>query len=477
MRKQTVRFSRRFPCAARVICLLLACLTITYCCTSCGDSDKTNVNIKICSILGSDEDLSIYSEVIADYTKEHSNVIINGVTTDKSGSYKMELSLASTYQSSDAPDIVYYSYISDMSELSDYFVTIDEIREDYPDFASSVSEAALNSVAADDGGRYCIPIRADWQGIIVNAALFRKNSLTVPESWEDIIDAADFFQDKSIYLFANPLDDSNSLLEYLVRGTGGIDSVYSAINGSADSSWTVALEIINRLDELGAFPSMSEGAFDYLISDSDIKNTSEQDIDPIELYNSGQAAALLIDSSMCGEIDTDIDSVFIELPAVEMEQIEAVSASDIVSSSDSDDAQTSSETGLYVDFSEGFYITKKAYYNDDKREELLELIEYILDDDNCIKFCNSYQAPALSSLSDEASDSLTQKSNIYNAVIDSVQSAQTFLLTTQTSENTFFWNHCSVAVSYMSKGLLSVSQTVELISDTQLTVADVYTSS
>lgn len=513
MHVKFVRFT-----ALMLICSLFLAVTV-----SCGQNDKNSFVLKTYSTFGADSDLSAYSEIIADFTKQHGNVVINDTTTDQSNSYKMELSISSTYKGSNSPDIVYYSAMSDMSELGDYFITVDEIRKDYPNFASGVSEAVLDSVAASNGNRYCIPIRGDWQGIVVNAALFRKSALNVPETWEDIINAVSHFKATNVYLFANSLDDSSALLEYLVRGVGGNEALQSAIDGTPDSSWKKALDAIAQLDELSAFPKMAEGPFDYLVSASDLKNTvasSDEASSAVDLYNSGKAAILLIDNSMCGQIDSDIDSKYIMLPQIGTvsettvatattsttttdsnlatlpssrstlpitpknpssgsgESSTVSTTQSTVSSTDTtqseEDDSKNAETGLYVNFAEGFYITKKAYYDEDKREDLLAFIEFFLEENNCIKFCNNYQVPSLSSISTATADSLTEKSNIYNAVITSVQSAESFITTTQTQDNSFFWNHCSMAVTYMSKGILSKNQALELIADTQSTVADIY---
>lgn len=509
----------------RLTTLTLVCSLILTMTASCGKNDKNNFVLRTYSTFGAESDLAVYSEIISDFTKQHKNVIINDTTTDQSNSYKMELSISSTYKGSNSPDVIYFSAMSDMSELGDYFMTIDEIRKDYPNFASGVSEAILDSVAASDGNRYCIPIRGNWQGIVVNAALFRKSALNLPETWDDIINAANHFKNGNVSLFANSLDDSSALTEYLVRGLGGSESLQSAINGNPDSSWKEALEAIVQLDELSAFPPMNEGPFDYLVSASDLKNTiasSDKASSAINLYNNGNAAILLIDNSMCNQINADIDSSYIMLPSVgtvsEITSTTTASTSTTsanseitlpsvrstlpitppnqspssgtgdsssvssnqrtASSSDTTKAENEdsdkAETGLYVNFAEGFYITKKAYYDEDKREDLLDFIEFFLDENNCVKFCNNYQVPSLSSISEDTADSLTEKSNIYNAVINSVQSAQSFITTTQTQDNSFFWNHCSMAVTYMSKGILSKDDALELIADTQSTVADIY---
>ena len=526
---------------------------------SCGKKEKTHFVMKTYSTFGEADDLAAYSEIVSEYTKTHKNVVINDTTTTQSNSYKMALSIASTYRGANTPDVVYFSAISDMSELSDFFMTVDEIRADYPKFAKGISEAALDSAAAGDGGRYCIPVRGDWQGIVVNAAMFRRSSLNIPASWEDLIRAARHFQKSDVSLFANSLDESSALIEYLVRSLGGMKSIQSAINGNPDDCWAQALEAVEQLDELNAFPRLPQEAFDYLVSPSDLKNTSTEQLpSAMELYNTEKAAILLIDNAMCGSINADLDSQYIALPQLgtltaeesttagfsyptnvvsgpvypkitantlpptqmpdsgsgETSALAAESATETsgtsstdasltestpaapvetttapsestaltettvpvpVSPSDEEEKATVSENGLYVNFAEGFYITKKAYYDTDKREDILDFVEAFLQEENCIKLCGGeYRVPALASISRDSEDKLTDKSNIYNAVINSVQSADSFLVTAQTQENQFFWSHCSMAVAYLSKGMITKEETLRLISDTQITVADIF---
>ena len=502
---------------ALVLSLLLSCLS------GCGEDEKKHFVLRSFSTLGSEEDAAAYSAVLAEYSKTHKNVVINDTSTTKAGSYKLELSLASTYRGAGTPDVIYYSAIDDMSDLCDFFVTVDEIRKDYPKFASHISEAAINSVAASDGKRYCIPVRGEWRGIVVNAAMFRKSSLKIPEKWDDIIRAAHHFENnKKVSLFANNLDESSSLIEYMVRSLGGMKSVRSAINGSPDENWSTVLDAIEALDELNAFPKMQKGSFDNLVSPSDLRHTSQKKLSSaVELYNSGKAAILLLDNSVCGEIDTDLDSNYIALPQVgtftETEEefttsqsntypthalsgpvyppitantlpIETTTTTTVRHSPDPttpngttkapdsgpDEEPLASDNGLYVNFDEGFYITKKAYYDKVKREDILDFVENFLNEENATRLCCRYQAPSLSSLSDKVRDRLTNKSNIYNGVIRSVEKADQFVVTTQTQENTFFWEHCTLAVACMSKGILTKKEALGMISDTQTTVSDIY---
>ena len=477
--------------------------------SGCGDNEKKHFVMRTFSTLGSEIDSKAYSEILSEYSKEHKNVVINDTTTTVSGSYKMELSLASTYRGAGTPDVIYYSAISDMSELSDYFVTVDDIRKDYPNFAKNVSEASLNSVADDNGRRYCIPIRGEWRGIVINAALFRRNALRIPSTWDDIVRAAKNFENSKISLFANTLEDSGILAEYMVRSLGGMKSIRSAFNGSPDSNWDAALDAINQLDELNAFPKMQNGAFDGYVSESDLKHTSKKGSQsPVKLFNSEKAAILLMDNSMCGQIDADIDTEYIALPQIgTISQSESTTASNTyptnVSSgpvypemtantlppeipaqpspdpeknkgSSEETKDGKNENGLYVNFAEGFYITKKAYFDKTKREDILDFVESFLKEENIIKLCGAYQAPSLKSLSRKTMDNLTGKSNIYNGVIQSVQKADNFIITTHTRENTFFWERCSLAVSCMSKGILTKREALRMISDNQLSVKEIY---
>ena len=105
---------------------------------------------------------------------------------------------------------------------------------------------------------------------------------------------------------------------------------------------------------------------------------------------------------------------------------------------------------------------------------MLDFVEFFLNESNVVKLCNSYQAPSLKKISKKTRDSLTNKSNIYNGVIKAVESADSFVVTTQTQENSFFWEHCSMAVACMSKGILTKEEALGMIADTQLTIKDIY---
>ena len=122
----------------------------------------------------------------------------------------------------------------------------------------------------------------------------------------------------------------------------------------------------------------------------------------------------------------------------------------------------------------GFYITKKAYYDRGKRDDVIAFVECFLKEENATRLCCHFQAPSLRTVSDKVRDRLTGKSNIYNGVIKSVEKADSFVVTTQTQENVFFWEHCALAVSCLSKGILTKNETLRMIADTQTTVNDIY---
>ena len=512
---------------------LAGCLLCTSLC-ACGGEKKKNILLHTFSTFGDEKDLAAYSAVIAGYTKQRRHVVVNDTTTTRANSYKMALSIASTYRGADAPDVVYFAAQSDMDELADYFMTVDDIRKDYPAFASRVSEAALDSTAASDGGRYCIPVRGEWQGIVVNAAMFRKSGLRIPETWDDIERAARHFSKNPVSMFANTLDDSGALVEYMVRSLGGLDSVRTAVDGKPDENWAKVMRAITELDELNAFPKMPAESFDSLVSPSDLKHTAtETTASPIDLYNHEKAAILLMDNTMAGQVNADLDSRYIALPrvgtfsSVEITTTRFVYPTDVqygavyprmtantlppttaetntttaaakktastttrttsrritsttthrttadgtVSPSDKEDKKR--DSGLYVSFAEGFYITKKAYYDSDKREAALDFVESFLEEQNCIRLCADYQAPSLVSLSKDTDSKLNRQSGLYHAVVKAVQNSDRFVTSARTQETSYFWNRCSVAVSCLSKGILKQEEALRLIADPQLTVKDV----
>ena len=82
---------------ALVVSLLLSCVS------GCGENKKKNFVMRTFSTLGAEADAASYSEILSEYSKSHKNVVINDTSTTRSGSYKMELSIASTYRGAGTP--------------------------------------------------------------------------------------------------------------------------------------------------------------------------------------------------------------------------------------------------------------------------------------------------------------------------------------------------------------------------------------
>ena len=101
-------------------------LTVSISLTSlgaCGKNEKPHFVMRTYSTLGESADRAVYSDILSQYTKTHKNVVINDTTTTPAAGYKMALSIASTYRGANVPDVIYYSSIKDMSQLSDFFMT------------------------------------------------------------------------------------------------------------------------------------------------------------------------------------------------------------------------------------------------------------------------------------------------------------------------------------------------------------------
>ena len=97
-------------------------------------------------------------------------------------------------------DVVFYFTGADAVQLIETgkVVSIEEIREEYPDYASNITDAAMSFMKEFDGKHYAVPIRGFYEGLFCNTDLFEKYGLDLPTDWEKLEAAVKKFSAEGI---------------------------------------------------------------------------------------------------------------------------------------------------------------------------------------------------------------------------------------------------------------------------------------
>ncbi len=458
----------------RGICLVMLLSLLLPLLTGCGEEEGQTVTLRMLSIMGDEGRQAIYSQVLTDFSKQHPQIYLRDTTSAPEESFKLKASLAETYAHGGSPDLVYYYADDGMRSLGDTFVPIEEVRKDYPEFLSDICDSVIESAKDEDGKTRCIPIMGSWTAICVNTELLNKASVTVPQSFRELVSAVETLSGSDIIPFANTPEDCSVMVQSLVRDLGGERALTEGLEGVPDTTgtaWQQSFDIMSRLYRIGAFaPAALTSRVSGYVSDSDgydrvlgAERDKTIELDAVELWNSGKAAMIIADSSMYPQLNIDDNTRLIDIPHY---TDDAFTESTEISGSDTAGGSDSTDGGrLTVRFGEGFYISKKSYGDPLKRQLIIELIEDFASAQTGERFAalgwlsSSKTAKSGAAVMDEMNERLHSGCEISeNLIIDKYTSR---------------WSYVDRLNVQLYFDIITPKQLVELLTDRRLSTEDI----
>lgn len=326
---------------------------------------KKEVELKTMSMFGgTDPHAETYEKLLAEFEKKH-NVTIsdNSATSDEI----WKTSVLSAFYSGIEPDVLFYFTGEVAKPLIDngYVVSIEEIRKEYPDYAKNISESVMDP--------YAVPLKGFVEGIFVNTELFTGDLASYLDkdvwTWDDFHEIADKLIAKDIIPFAfGATDVPHYWIEHTVLGMLG-PTAFTDIKGSITNNkdkWVEALKLINYFAELGWFGT-TKGNQEHAIAEA--------------LFKEGKAAMILDGSWFAGN--------FNETTKVKASKLIMVPFPAIPTSKGG-----MNKVYMQSGFTSGFYISKKAWDNPDKRDLAVKLVESMTNTEAIKEFCKTGGIPA-----------------------------------------------------------------------------------
>lgn len=438
--------------------MLAAALLLTALC-GCGKDEPLTITLRTMSTLGDSAEYDVYSSLIAEFSAANPDIYIRDTTVAAADAFRLNAAKEATYSGSGAPHVVYYTAEGGLSQLSEYFVSVEEIREEYPDFAAGISDSVLDGFRLADGKVYCIPVMGEWSGIVVNRALFIENSVAVPSDWNSLLDAVLQLSAKGVLPFANSADDCAAMLEALITAYGSENAAALGLEGYSniiEPHWRLALADLAQLFGSGAFApasltadieqeladsapapevtsatdvSASDAAVQSAVSDADLfcghplssfpefyddilgsdRDRSTR-TDAAALFNSGLAAMIIIDSSELSDINYADGCAVIPFTSP---------------LGDSADV-------LIGGFRSGFAITRRAFADPNVREAAVAFVDLMTGQNAAGQFAAMGYLPA------NSGEDISLSGAVGSLL--SASSAEHYCLTTRTGSATARWS-------------------------------------
>jgi len=325
------------------------------------EPQQKTVTLRTVSMFGgTDPSAADYQQLIANFMKENSNIVINDESATADETWKARVT--TDFSSGNDPDVVFYFTGADAVQLIETgkVVSIEEIREVYPDYASNITEAAMSFMKEFDGKHYAVPIRGFYEGLFCNTDLFEQYGLELPTDWEKLETAIKKFKEVGIVPIAASFSDvPHYWIEHFIYAVGGYEDHKVNPKDTYPESWAEGLRWFKKFKDMGAFPV-------------DV-NATKNDITTNMFYDK-QAAMILDGSWIVGGIKDPDTVTVLPVPCAPGGKKDP---SDIIGG-----------------FSTGFYISRKAWDDPDKRDAAVKFVQYMTSNEAISLFAKVAGAPA-----------------------------------------------------------------------------------
>jgi raffinose/stachyose/melibiose transport system substrate-binding protein len=317
-------------------------------------SDKNPVTLVTVSMMGgTDPNTDNYNEVNAQFITDYPYITIEDESQVADQDWRSKI--AADFAVGNEPDVIQYFTDANASDVlaAGKFVTVAEIIAVYPDYAKDTLPAALAAAANPDGVSRAVPTTGYWEGLFCNKDLFDRYRLELPTDWNKLLKAINTFRAYDIIPIAVSLNHvPHYWIEYLMLSAAGPQG-YTTVPDVAPTDWIAGLETFKTLRDLGAFPADTDTVDNDYIS---------------ELFKTKQAAMQLDGSWYANGITDQENTVVCSFPVI---------------------PGGKAEPGFMIGgISSGFYITKKAWEDPDKRDAAVKFVMAHTCKDNVTKYWN-----------------------------------------------------------------------------------------
>ena len=399
--------------------MLLAVLLALVCALSAA-ADNVTLNV-VTSYGGDDGNRSNFEAAVAEYKTLTGNKVNDGSATSNE---EWKARVLTDFETGSEPDVLFFFTNADAEPFvsAGKVVSIDEIRAEYPDYATNMKDSML--AVASDGKNYAVPSYGYWENMFVNKSVLDACGIEVPGpdyTWDQFLNDCQTILDNGYTPIACSLVEvPHYWFEFVVMNNGTLENqldVPASMDDAAAAKWVAGLADLKDLYERGFFP----------------KNTlTATDAETVAMFGEGEAAFLIDGSWKVGYFvsnheDTLKDYVVSYVPA-------------------KGDRKASEAIG---GISMGYFITRKAWDDPEKREAAVEFVSYLTSDEVLSKFVTTEVTALVNGAKPEGLNIIQQSAADANAAITGIVGAVQDTITSE-AKGDLFGNIQNVVTGKMS---------------------------
>lgn len=314
---------------------------------------------------GEDTNAQNYKDAVKAWEEQTGNTVVDtSATSDET--FKMRV--ATDFETGSEPDVLFFFNGADANSFieADKVLSIDEIRTEYPEYATNMNEDLIPGSLVD-GKKYAIPVNGYWEAMFVNTEILEAAGVAMPgENYTMDMFNADCEKIKAagytpiaaalgniphywweFAIFNNQSPDTHLEIPASVEDTNG-------------QAWVSGMNDIKELYELGYFPD---------------NTLSATDDETFAMFTDGKAAFLIDGSWKVGGIVGSCQSDPEDPSTLDADKLAKFDVTYVPGKG------SRKATDLVGGLSSGYYITRKAWDDPDKRAAAVNFVEYMTSDD------------------------------------------------------------------------------------------------
>lgn len=352
------------------------------------ENDSSTITV-ITTYAGEDTNARNYQNALSAWKKK-TGYKVKDSSTNSNENFKKKIE--DDFRNNDEPDVLFYFTGADANEFisAKKVMSVEEIREDYPDFASNMDDEIVPD-SITDGKDYAVPVNGYWEGLYYNNEILKAAGVEIPDKDYSM---DEFFQDCAKIKAAGYIPIAASLgetphywWEYMIynyENPDNHDSIPVNVKDNLGQAWISGITDIKKLYNYGFFP----------------ENTlSFSNMETVQLFENGKAAFLLDGSWRLGSIAASCCSKKNDPSTLDEDKLSKYGVAYCPGRGDR------RATDIVGGMSMGYYISRKAYENPEKRDKVVSFVEYMTSDDIVNKFA-AHSTTALKNQNRKNTDSL-----------------------------------------------------------------------
>ena len=320
-------------------------------------ADGVTINVTT-TYAGEDSNAQNFKDSVAAWEEESGNKVDDSSATSDE-SFKSRIIV--DFETGSEPDVLFFFNGVDSNQFVEQgkVVSVDEIREVYPDYASNMKDDLLGASPVD-GINYSVPVNGYWEGMFVNKEVLDAAGVEVPTNettWDEFLEMCAAIKEAGFVPIAASLQEiPHYWFEYAIynfQSPETHNTVPESVDDEYGQAWVDGLNDIKALYEAGYFP----------------ENTlTATDAETFQLFTSDKAAFLIDGSWKIGGIAEAVDDI---------------ENFTVVNVPGKGDRKTTDEIG---GLSMGYYITRKAWEDEEKRDAAVSFVSFMTSDEVVSKF-------------------------------------------------------------------------------------------